>query len=44
MMTALEEEIALAEEKWVHEVIEELEDELALETNFESCIHETVPA
>jgi hypothetical protein len=31
-------EIELAEEKWVHEVIEELEEELALEEHFRDCI------
>jgi hypothetical protein len=39
-MTAMEEkEIALAEEKWVHEVEEELVDEEKIEEHFEECIH-----
>jgi hypothetical protein len=31
-------DIELAEEKWIHEVIEELEEELALEEHFQHCI------
>jgi hypothetical protein len=31
-------EIELAEEKWVHEVLEELEEGLALEEHFRDCI------
>jgi hypothetical protein len=38
-MTAIEEhEIEVAEEKWAHEVIEELADEEALEEHFQDCI------
>ena len=38
-MTAIEEhEIEIAEDKWVHEVIEELEDEVELEMHFQDCI------
>jgi hypothetical protein len=43
-MTAVEEqEIELAEEKWTHEVIEELEDEEALEEHFQCCIMTNPP-
>lgn len=38
-MTAIEEhEIEMAEDKWVHEVIEELEEEVELEMHFQDCI------
>ena len=38
-MTAIEEhEIEVAEEKWAHEVIEELAEEEALEEHFQDCI------
>jgi hypothetical protein len=38
-MTAIEEhEIEEAEEKWAHEVVEELQDDEALEEHFKDCI------
>lgn len=42
-MTALEEQILVreieeAEQLWAHEVMGELEDEVALEVHFEDCI------
>jgi hypothetical protein len=43
-MTVIEEqEIEIAEEKWAHEVIEELEDEEALEEHFQCCIKANIP-
>lgn len=43
-MTAMEElEIEMAEEKWTHEVIEELEDDEALEEHFQDCIQARIP-
>jgi hypothetical protein len=40
-MTAIEEhEIEAAEEKWAHEVVEELEGEEALEEHFRDCIQQ----
>jgi len=37
-------EIELAEQRWAHEVIEELEEELALEEHFQECIRPAAPA
>jgi hypothetical protein len=44
-MTDLEErEIALAEERWAHEVEEELIEEVSLEENFQECLRKESPA
>jgi hypothetical protein len=37
-------EIEMARERWAHAVIEELENELALQEYFQKCIHLAVPA
>lgn len=37
-------EIERARERWAHEVIEELENELALQEYFRHCIHLAAPA
>lgn len=43
MMVVQEKEIAIAEEKWAHEVVEELEEEERVEEGFEECIHPHSP-
>ncbi len=44
-MTILDEmEIALAEEKWAHEVEDELVEEVFIEEHFQDCLRKETPA